>query len=67
MIAPMPALGYAVVTSDYQGPDMAWIAGSQTAHGVLDGIHGRPIRGAAIAVSGGSVPPARSRVCRRGQ
>ncbi|MFE3079952.1 lipase family protein [Nocardia tengchongensis] len=38
MIAPMLALGYAVVTSDYQGPDMAWIAGHQTAHGVLDGI-----------------------------
>ncbi|WP_027502971.1 lipase family protein [Rhodococcus sp. UNC363MFTsu5.1] len=38
LISPMLALGYAVVTSDYQGPEMAWIAGRQTAHGVLDGI-----------------------------
>jgi hypothetical protein len=38
LISPMLALGYAVVASDYQGPEMAWIAGRQTAHGVLDGI-----------------------------
>ncbi len=38
MVAPILALGYAVVASDYQGPNMAWIAGHQTAHGVLDGI-----------------------------
>lgn len=36
----LPALldGYAVVYSDYEGPQSEWIAGLQEAHGVLDGI-----------------------------
>jgi Secretory lipase len=36
----LPALakGYAIVYADYEGPDSQFIAGSQTAHAVLDGI-----------------------------
>ncbi|NKS40439.1 triacylglycerol lipase [Rhodococcus hoagii] len=38
LVAPMLALGYAVVATDYEGPEMAWIAGYQAGHAVLDGI-----------------------------
>jgi hypothetical protein len=36
----LPALaeGYAIVYADYEGPNSEFIAGLQTAHGVLDGI-----------------------------
>jgi len=36
----LPALleGYAIVYSDYEGPQSQWIAGKQEGHGVLDGI-----------------------------
>ncbi|PTR24892.1 secretory lipase [Rhodococcus sp. OK519] len=40
LVAPMLALGYAVVATDYEGPEMAWIAGYQAGHAVLDGIRG---------------------------
>lgn len=32
------AKGYAVVFSDYEGPQSQWLAGLQSAHGTLDGI-----------------------------
>ncbi|WP_165497069.1 lipase family protein [Rhodococcus sp. ABRD24] len=38
LVSPMLALGYAVVATDYEGPEMAWIAGYQAGHAVLDGI-----------------------------
>lgn len=40
LVAPMLALGYAVVATDYEGPEMAWIAGYQAGRAVLDGIRG---------------------------
>ena len=38
MIASMVSAGYTVVVPDYEGPNMRWTIGKESAHAALDGI-----------------------------
>jgi hypothetical protein len=37
-ILPLLAAGYTVVSPDYEGPEYQWAAGTNSGHGVLDGV-----------------------------
>ena len=64
MIATMVAAGYTVVVPDYEGPDLRWTIGKESAHAALDGIRAaqRFLRISAstpvglYGYSGGSIP-----------